>query len=96
MTPTTEPTNKVIVYAFGPDRPGLVCALSRAVLNARGNIEESRMTRLGGDFNVMMAVGFEDAESPVGAFALVIASPWVTRGGLDVDGEGWGDEPTVA
>jgi glycine cleavage system regulatory protein len=32
----------------GPDRPGLVCALTKAVLDARGSVEESRMARLGG------------------------------------------------
>lgn len=64
-SPLTK-SDKVIIYAFGPDRPGLVSALAKAVLDAGGNVEESRMARLGGDFNMMMSVSFASAESLAG------------------------------
>lgn len=64
-SPLTK-SDKVIIYAFGPDRPGLVSALAKAVLDAGGNVEESRMARLGGDFNMMMCVSFASAESLAG------------------------------
>lgn len=40
----------LIVSVVGPDRPGLVEALSRAVTAAGGNWEGSRLVQLGGQF----------------------------------------------
>jgi len=44
------------VTAIGPDRTGLVQELSNAITAAGGNIRESRMTTLGGEFAVLMLV----------------------------------------
>lgn len=52
----------IVISALGSDRPGIVEALSGAVLARDGNILDSRMTVLGGEFAVLMLVsGEEDA-----------------------------------
>ena len=52
---------KHIITAYGPDRPGLVSSLAKAVFDAKGNVENTRMARLGNDCNVMMLVSFANA-----------------------------------
>lgn len=44
------------VSAVGKDRPGIVAALTAALLEFEGNIEDSRMAILGGSFSVMLVV----------------------------------------
>ena len=44
------------VTAIGRDRPGIVAAISRALLDFGGNIGESQMSMLGGQFAVMLVV----------------------------------------
>ncbi|MGB1583735.1 MAG: glycine cleavage system protein R, partial [Solirubrobacterales bacterium] len=44
------------VAVVGRDRPGIAAALARALFGADANIEDSRMTILGGQFAVMMLV----------------------------------------
>ncbi|EKF74008.1 glycine cleavage system transcriptional repressor [Alcanivorax hongdengensis A-11-3] len=51
----------MVISALGSDRPGIVQALSRAVLDLQGNILDSRMTVLGGEFAVLMLVSAGDA-----------------------------------
>ena len=46
----------IVISALGSDRPGIVQALARAVLDRDGNILDSRMTVLGGEFAVLMLV----------------------------------------
>ncbi|BAP13673.1 MAG: glycine cleavage system protein R [Alcanivorax borkumensis] len=46
----------IVISALGTDRPGIVQALSKAVLEYDGNIMDSRMTVLGGEFAVLMLV----------------------------------------
>ena len=50
----------IVISAIGSDRPGIVQALSGAVLGRDGNILDSRMTVLGGEFAVLMLVSGED------------------------------------
>jgi glycine cleavage system transcriptional repressor len=47
------------VTAIGRDRPGIVAAISRALLDFGGNIEGSQMSMLGGQFAVMLVVRVE-------------------------------------
>jgi len=42
--------------AFGPDRPGLVDAISGFIVQCRCNIEDSRMAILGGEFAMLILV----------------------------------------
>ena len=51
---------KYIVNAYGPDRPGLVSALAKALIDAKGNIETTRMARLGDECNITMLVSFTE------------------------------------
>ncbi|MDX1804615.1 MAG: ACT domain-containing protein [Alcanivorax sp.] len=50
----------MVISALGSDRPGIVQALTRAVLDQQGNILDSRMTVLGGEFAVLMLVSASD------------------------------------
>jgi glycine cleavage system transcriptional repressor len=47
---------KAVISVIGQDRPGIVNALSERILELGLNIEDSRMTVLGGEFAVLMAV----------------------------------------
>jgi glycine cleavage system transcriptional repressor len=53
---STEGTNSYAVSVVGRDRPGIAAALATALYGARANIEDSRMSILGGQFAVMMLV----------------------------------------
>jgi glycine cleavage system transcriptional repressor len=46
----------LVISALGKDRPGIVNQLSRVVLDAGCNIEDSRMTVLGGEFALILLV----------------------------------------
>jgi glycine cleavage system transcriptional repressor len=48
------------VTAIGRDRPGIVAAVSRALLELDGNIEDSQMSILRGHFAVMLIVRVPD------------------------------------
>jgi glycine cleavage system transcriptional repressor len=48
------------VTAIGRDRPGIVAAVSRALLEIDGNIEDSQMSILRGHFAVMLIVSVPD------------------------------------
>jgi glycine cleavage system transcriptional repressor len=50
----------IVISAIGSDRPGIVQALAGAVLGRAGNILDSRMTVLGGEFAVLMLVSGDD------------------------------------
>lgn len=49
----------IVISALGSDRAGIVQALSGAVLERGGNILDSRMTVLGGEFAILMLVSGE-------------------------------------
>jgi glycine cleavage system transcriptional repressor len=46
----------LVLTAIGPDRPGIVNDVSEFLLNNGCNIENSRMTTLGGEFVLMLLV----------------------------------------
>tara|TARA_Y100001970_G_scaffold122569_1_gene151950 strand:- start:153 stop:659 length:507 start_codon:yes stop_codon:yes gene_type:complete len=46
----------LIIKGIGPDKPGIVAAISGMVTSNNGNIEESRMIRLGSEFSIIMMV----------------------------------------
>jgi glycine cleavage system transcriptional repressor len=45
-----------VLTLTGPDRIGIVDDVTRLVLNRDGNVETSRMARLGGEFAILMLV----------------------------------------
>jgi len=49
-------TQLIVLSAVGTDKPGVVNALSKAILDCGGNIEESRMTSLGAEFAVLLLI----------------------------------------
>jgi glycine cleavage system transcriptional repressor len=49
-----------ILTALGTDRPGLVDEISRFIFDSGGNIEDSRMVNLRGQFAIMLLVGGPD------------------------------------
>ena len=54
-------TQKAVIATVAEDRPGLVSELSEIVHALALNIEDSRMTVLGGEFAVLMSVGGDEA-----------------------------------
>ena len=50
-----------VVSAIGPDRTGIVSALTEYLLKRDANVEDSRMMVLGGDFAVILLFSAEDA-----------------------------------
>ncbi|MDH5730834.1 MAG: glycine cleavage system protein R [Gammaproteobacteria bacterium] len=55
-------SNFLVLSAMGPDRAGLVDGLSQFILQQDGNITESRMAVLGGEFALIMLIdGSEDS-----------------------------------
>ena len=52
--------NHAILTAIGTDRPGIVDELSQFIFERGGNIEDSRMVNLRGQFAMMVLVGGAD------------------------------------
>src|SRR5262249_4740783 len=72
MSGTTPIERHLVISALGPDRPGIVAEITHYVTERGGNIEDSRMAVLGGEFGVMMLVSGSGAE--VGRIASEIAT----------------------
>jgi glycine cleavage system transcriptional repressor len=53
---------KIIINAFGPDKPGLVYKISKIILSYNGNIENSKMILLESDFTILMLVKIESSK----------------------------------
>tara|TARA_B100000945_G_scaffold282614_1_gene251144 strand:+ start:338 stop:841 length:504 start_codon:yes stop_codon:yes gene_type:complete len=47
---------KIIISGFGTDESGIVKKISKAITDLQGNIEESRMIKLGTEFTIMMLI----------------------------------------
>jgi glycine cleavage system transcriptional repressor len=52
----------VALTAVGIDRPGIVAAVSAAIFESGGNIEDSRMAILGGHFAMVLIVSLPDGD----------------------------------
>lgn len=52
----------LVISALGPDRVGFTDLLSQEVLSHQGNIEESKMAVLGGEFAILMLVSSDCGE----------------------------------
>lgn len=52
----------LVLTALGEDRPGIVNQLSKAILEHGGNISESRMSVLGGEFAILLLVNGAQAQ----------------------------------
>jgi glycine cleavage system transcriptional repressor len=49
-------SQRAVISAIGPDRPGIVNEIAAVVRELDLNIEDSRMTVLGGEFAILMSV----------------------------------------
>ena len=47
---------KIILNAFGEDRPGLVSKITKVISSKNGNIETSKMVQLESDFTLLMLI----------------------------------------
>jgi len=54
-------TTKLVISALGADRPGIVDEISNIIYNHSLNIEDSRMTILGGEFAMLLLVSGEQS-----------------------------------
>lgn len=53
----------IVFTLTGPDRIGIVDEVTRMLLDVGGNVEISRMTRLGGEFAILMLVTMPSEEN---------------------------------
>lgn len=56
--------NEVAVTAVGADRPGIVAALTGALLDVGGNLEDARAALLRGSFAMVMVVAVPEGTGP--------------------------------
>jgi glycine cleavage system transcriptional repressor len=55
--------NNIVLTLTGPDQIGIVEKVTESVLECGGNVETSRMARLGGEFAVLMLVSLPDEQT---------------------------------
>ena len=55
-----------VVTIIGPDRRGLVASITEKIVSRNANIEESHMTRLGGEFAVLMLLSISNGKQDIG------------------------------
>lgn len=53
---TTHKAEQLVISAIGTDRPGIVNELSQLIAQHKGNIDDSRMTVLGGEFAIILLI----------------------------------------
>lgn len=61
-TLTSNSLNQLVISAIGSDRPGIVNDLSQLIVNNSGNIDDSRMTVLGGEFAIILLISASESE----------------------------------
>ena len=55
-------SKQLVISAIGSDRPGIVNELSQLIVKNNGNIDDSRMTVLGGEFAIILLISASDNE----------------------------------
>jgi len=55
-------SKQLVISAIGSDRPGIVNELSQLIVKNNGNIDDSRMTVLGGEFAIILLISAADNE----------------------------------
>ena len=51
---------KLIINAFGPDKPGIVAKISKIIFSFNANIENSKMILLESDFTILMLISIDE------------------------------------
>lgn len=74
--------NYFLLTVFGKDRPGIVAGISQAICHGEGNIADASMTRLGGEFTMMVVCDFP---KKLTSKALQnVFQPWQKKLGLEL------------
>ncbi|KAJ1552547.1 hypothetical protein HK096_011385 [Nowakowskiella sp. JEL0078] len=60
---STEKPEKLVLSLVGKDRVGIVRDFSKFLTNNGGNVEESRMSRLGGEFAMIILVSLKNTNA---------------------------------
>jgi glycine cleavage system transcriptional repressor len=86
----------IVLTVTGPDRVGIVEEVTGTLLDLDGNVEASRMARLGGEFAILSLVALPEdrVESVASAFEGLVARGYRVTAGpaqpeADVSHEGW-------
>lgn len=86
--------NRVALTAIGDDRPGMVAALTEALVGLDANLDDTAMSRLAGQFAMMLVVALPEGVD-AGALGVALA-PTAQRLGVVVNvrpvGDGDGDD----
>ena len=79
----------IVLTVTGPDRIGIVEEVTRALLELEGNVETSRMARLGGEFAVLMLVSLpaERLAQLDAAFAPLVSTGYKLTAGVTTPDE---------
>ena len=80
----------VVITAVGRDKPGIIAALARAVLDLGGNLDDATMTRLHGAFATMVVARLPMGKTEVDARAAL--QPVAEEMGLTVTVQSVPDE----
>jgi len=72
--------NHFLLTASGKDRPGMVAGVADALFALKGNLQDASMTRLGGEFSMMMVASLPSKVSP--AAIQKALSPWSKKLGI--------------
>ena len=59
-----RPVRHLAVTVIGPDRPGIIAAVSGVLMEHRGNLEDTSMSILGGHFAMVLLVAVPDDVGP--------------------------------
>src|SRR5207253_299254 len=104
-----ERMSRFVVTAVGADRPGIVAAVTGALMDVGGNLEDTGMAVLGGQFAMMLVVAgpesaaLNDALAPIAERLDLTVSvrPIAAAGAAAGAGEEWsvtvygGDKPGI-
>lgn len=55
-TSSDNNSNQLVISAIGSDRPGIVNEISQLIVQNNGNIDDSRMSVLGGEFAIILLI----------------------------------------
>ncbi len=61
-TLSTNNAEQLVISAIGTDRPGIVNEISQLITRNNGNIDDSRMTVLGGEFAIILLISAATAD----------------------------------
>ena len=76
--------HRFLLSGFGRDRPGMVAAVSKLLLDLGANLEDTSMTRLGGQFAMLMLLSDGDTPLSVREIEAAIARRRSELGALDL------------